>query len=163
MDSQGTQQARVSRNWKLTVTAAVRVFEHIIVGALMAMIALVILLSTAELGWMILKDISSPPFVLLRINELLDIFGLFLIVLIGIELLGSMKTYFVKQSLHVEVVLQVALISVARRIIVFEIKEPSSLTLVALSVLLVALAVAYYFQTSRRMQLAKAEKAQVPK
>ncbi len=156
-----SQPAKAPHNWKLSVSSAVRIFEHVIVGALMAMIAVVIFLSTAELGWMIVKDISSPPFALLRIADLLDIFGLFLIVLIGIELLGSMKTYFVKQSLHVEVVLQVALISVARRVIVFEIKEPSNLTLVALSVLLLALAGAYYFQTSRRIQLAKAEK--VPK
>jgi uncharacterized membrane protein (DUF373 family) len=92
----------------------------------------------------------------LRINELLDIFGLFLIVLIGIELLTSMKTYFMERSLHVEVVLQVALISVARRVIVFEIKDPSNLTLIALSVLLLALGGAYFFQASRRMQLPKA-------
>jgi hypothetical protein len=48
----------VSHDWKQTVSAAVRIFENVIVGALMVMIAVAILLSTVELGWMILKDIS---------------------------------------------------------------------------------------------------------
>jgi len=47
------------------------------------MMALVLLLSTVELGWIIVKDIISPPIFLLDINELLEIFGLFLLVVMN--------------------------------------------------------------------------------
>ncbi len=59
-------------------------FEKTIVASLMVMMALVLLLSTIELGWIILNDIISPPVFLLNINELLELFGLFMLVLIGI-------------------------------------------------------------------------------
>lgn len=57
---------------------------------------------------------------LLEIDELLELFGLFLLVLIGIELLHSIEVYIVRRELHVETVLTVAMIAVARKTIVFE-------------------------------------------
>jgi uncharacterized membrane protein (DUF373 family) len=148
-----TERAHLYRDWKPDVDRVVSLFESLIVGALMIMIAVVIFLSTIELGWTIMKDVSSPHFELPQIDQLLDIFGLFLIVLIGVELLASMKAYSLHRNFYVEVVLEVALISVARRVIIFEIKETSDRTLIALSVLLLALAGAYYFQKSRRFRL----------
>ncbi|MCZ7359255.1 MAG: phosphate-starvation-inducible PsiE family protein, partial [Candidatus Methanoperedens sp.] len=68
-------------------------FEKIIVMFLAVMMSLVVLLSVIELGWILLNDIITPPVFLLNINELLDIFGLFLLVLIGIELLYTIKEY----------------------------------------------------------------------
>ena len=130
-------------------------FEKAIVAALVAMIALVILFSTADLGWMILKDISSPPFVLLRVTQLLDIFGLLLLVVIGVELLDIMKTYLIERTVRVEIVLEVALVSVARKVLILEVKETSNLTLIALATVLMALAGALYLYTSRRIHQAR--------
>jgi uncharacterized membrane protein (DUF373 family) len=124
-------------------------FEKAIVGVLVVMIALVILVSTADLGWMILKDISSPPFVLLGVGQLLDVFGLLLLVVIGVELLDIMKTYLVERAVRVEIVLEVAIVSVARKVLVLEVKEVSNLTLIALAALLAALAGALYLYMSR--------------
>ena len=64
-----------------------RKFEQVILVALVLMMSVVVFLSTVELGWIILRDIVTPPVVLLDIDELLDVFGFFLLVLIGIELL----------------------------------------------------------------------------
>jgi len=47
-----------------------RKFKKAIVISLTVMMALVLLLSVVELGWLILKDIISPPLFLLDINEL---------------------------------------------------------------------------------------------
>jgi hypothetical protein len=52
-----------------------RNFEKFITVSLIIMMAVVILLATVELGWIIIKDIITPPIFLLDINELLDIFG----------------------------------------------------------------------------------------
>jgi len=84
-------------------------FERIIVIALIAMMALTILLATIELAWLIIKDVITPPIILLEINELLDIFGLFLLVLLGIELISTLKTYLTEKEIHVEVVLEDAM------------------------------------------------------
>ncbi|MHB1351559.1 MAG: phosphate-starvation-inducible PsiE family protein [Desulfobulbaceae bacterium] len=69
-------------------------FKQIIISVLTVMMAFVLLLATIELGWIIVKDVVTPPLFLLEIDELLEIFGLFMLVIIGIELLETiMKTY----------------------------------------------------------------------
>lgn len=120
-------------------------FKKIIITSLTVMMALVLVLSATELGWLILKDIISPPLFLLDINELLDIFGLFMLVIIGIELLETiMKTYLLEDVDHVQVVMAVAIIAIARKVIILDIKEVSSLTLVGIGAIIIALSIGYY-------------------
>jgi uncharacterized membrane protein (DUF373 family) len=120
-------------------------FEKAITVTLVAMMAVVVLLATIELGWIILQDIITPPVFLLEIDELLDIFGLFLLVLIGVELLETIKAYLKDNVVHFEVVLTVAMIAIARKVITLNVKELSSMTLVGIAAIIVALAAAKYF------------------
>ncbi len=119
-------------------------FERIIITALIVMMTLVVFLSTVELGWIIIKDIMSPPVVLLEIAELLEIFGLFLLVLIGIELLEMIKIYLEKNVIHVEVVFIVAMIAVGRKVVILDVNELPSLTLIGIAAIILALSVGYY-------------------
>ena len=123
-----------------------KLLEKVVVLSLIAMMALVILLSTVELGWIILKDIITPPYVLPGIVELLDIFGFFLLILIGIELLETLRAYLVEHVVHVEVVLEVALIAVARKVIILDVKEYPGLTVFAIAALILALSVAFFLE-----------------
>ncbi|MCU0599137.1 MAG: phosphate-starvation-inducible PsiE family protein [Desulfobacterales bacterium] len=118
-------------------------FERGIVVILIGMMAVVVLLATIELGWIILKDIITPPVVLLEINEILEIFGFFLLILIGVELLETIKAYLRTNVIHVEVVLEVALIAIARKVIILDLKEYSELTFLGIAALILALAIAY--------------------
>jgi uncharacterized membrane protein (DUF373 family) len=111
----------------------------------------VVLLATIELAWILVKDVLTPPVFLLEIHELLELFSLFLLVLIGIELLHSVKTFLFRREIHLESVLTVAMIAVARKIIVLEPKEWPEGTLLGLAALVLALAIGYYvIQRSRR-------------
>lgn len=125
-------------------------FEKLITITLIVMMTVVVLLSTIELGWIIIKDIVTPPVFLLDINELLDIFGLFLLVLIGVELLETIKAYLKEQVVHIEVVMTVAMIAIARKVIILDVKELPSMTLVGIASIIVALAAAkfYYIKKS---------------
>jgi len=128
-------------------------FERIITFVLIGMMIVVVLLATLELGWIIIKDIITPPVMILEIDELLEIFGLFLLVLIGIELLETIKSYLHDQVLRVEVVLSVALIAIARKVIILDIKHASNMTLVGIGVIIAALAGAYYlFKQSKNIR-----------
>ena len=119
-------------------------FEKVIVYALCIMMMLVVLLATVELGWLIIKDIITPPIILLEIHELLEIFGFFLLVLIGIELLETIKAYLIEKVVHVEIVLEVALIAIARKVIILDLEKYSSLTLVGIAALILAVGVAFH-------------------
>jgi uncharacterized membrane protein (DUF373 family) len=117
-------------------------FERGIVIGLLSMMMLVVALSTLELGWLILVDVSTPPIVLLEIEELLEIFGFFLLVLIGVELLETIKAYLRDNVIHVEIVAEVALIALARKVIVLDFASYDGVTVLAMAALIIALAAA---------------------
>lgn len=150
MEPARTEQSSAPSNRVSRLIKGLDMFEDVIVCALIVMMGLVVLVSTLELGWLIVKDLSSPPFVLLTIHQFLEILGLFLLILIGIELLATMKAYFVEHTLHVEIVVQVALISIARKIIVLEVQEPSATHLFGFAGLLLALAATYWVEMKVR-------------
>jgi len=77
-------------------------FERVAIAILIIMMALVVVLATVELGWTIIQDITTPPVVLLELDELLDIFGIFLLVLIGVELVETIKVFLTDRIIRVE-------------------------------------------------------------
>lgn len=119
-------------------------FEALITRILLVLMAGVVLLATIELAWILVQDVLTPPVVLLEIHELLEVFGLFLLVLIGIELMHSVKTYIVNRAFHLETVVTVAIIAVARKVIVLEPKELPQGAILGIAALVLALAVAYH-------------------
>jgi len=129
----------------------IKKFERMLILALVVMMALVLLLATIELGWIIAKDIVSPPMLLLEIDELLEIFGLFMLVLIGIELLETIvKTYLHQSTDHARIVMAVAIIAIARKVIILDVKESSGLMLLGLAALVLALCVGYFLIKCKR-------------
>lgn len=121
-------------------------FQKFTVLALAAMVAVVVTLSTVHLGWLIIEETLQPPRFLIPVQGLLDIFGYFLLVLIGVEILETLKAYLKKDVIHVRVVLEVALIAVARKVIIEEPNTVSSLTLLGIAALILALGVAVYLE-----------------
>jgi len=139
-------------------------FERFIIQLLMIMMAFVLLLSTADMGWTIIKDVSRPPFLIISVDQLLELFGLFMLVIIGIELLETiMKTYLTQGIPHYEVVLSVAIIAIARKVIILDLKETSSLSLVGIASIVLALTVGYYFMKKSDDERGKPKESPVNK
>ena len=120
--------------------------QKLTVMALSGMLVVVMLLSTIHLGVLIAQEIWAPPRFLIRVQGLLEIFGYFLLVLIGVELLETLKAYLRRDVIHVRVVLEVALIAMARKVIIEEPNTVPSLTLLGIAALILALALAFYFE-----------------
>lgn len=119
-------------------------FERGIVVAIIILMMITILVSTIELGVILHKEFMSEPQYLLDVANLTEVFGFFFMILIGLELLHTIKTYLTEESKHVEIVFLVAMIAVARKIIVLELKKLSPLTLLGLGSLIIALAAGYF-------------------
>lgn len=118
-------------------------FERVLFGVLILMLTLVVFLSVVELGWVLIKDIITPPLFILEISELLELFGLFLLVLIGIELLETVKKYYTEGRVDLDVIVSVALIALSRKIITVDPKEYDPLTLIGMAAIILALVVGY--------------------
>ena len=119
-------------------------FHKTIISILTGLMGLVVMLATLELIYLIAMDILSPPLLLLEIDELLDIFGYFLLILIGVELLETLRIYLKEHALNVQVVLLVAMIAIARKVIILDSSEIGSLTLIGIGFIILSLAAGYY-------------------
>ena len=130
-----------------------RKYEKLMIQALMIMMAIVLALATIDLGWVIYKDIVESPFLILSVEQLLDIFGLFMLVVIGIELLETvMKTYMTEGMPHYEVVLSVAIIAIARKVIILDWKDLDGFSLVGIASIVIALTLGYYLMRRSKEQ-----------
>ena len=135
----------------MTIEAVLTKVQKVTVLTLAAMLVVVMVLSTIHLGVLIGHEVMSPPRFLIPVEGLLQIFGYFLLVLIGVELIETLKAYVKKDVIHVRVVLEVALIAMARKVIIEEPNDVPSLTLFGIAALILALGLASYFerQTNR--------------
>jgi uncharacterized membrane protein (DUF373 family) len=120
--------------------------------ALAAMLCVVVVLSTLHLGVLIAEEVWAPPRFLIRVQGLLEIFGYFLLVLIGVELIETLKAYLKKDVIHIRVVLEVALIAMARKVIVEEPNAVPGLTLFGIAALILALGVAFHVERQARRE-----------
>ncbi|MBN2242057.1 MAG: phosphate-starvation-inducible PsiE family protein [Acidobacteria bacterium] len=119
-------------------------FEKVIVMSLVCLMIVTVALATAELAYILVKDIIAHQRYLLGINELLEIFGMFLLVLLGLELLETIKAYLIEHAIHVEIVMVVALIAVARKVIILDVKTMDAISLFAIGLIILTLSVGYY-------------------
>jgi uncharacterized membrane protein (DUF373 family) len=119
--------------------------QRYIIYALIIMMFGLLVLTTIELGYYLVKSIFGPDHFLVNLDQLMDLFGIFMLVLIGIELLDTIKVYLKENVVHVEVVVLVAIIAIARKVVVLKIEDIDGLTIIGIALIIVALAVAYYF------------------
>lgn len=119
--------------------------KAVIIKTIIVLMTLTVIFSTLDLAWLLFTDLLTPPTMLLDANKLKGIFGLFLLVLIGLELVESMQTFLTGHLIQaeVEVILLIAMIAVARKIIIMELDNVSSQTLLGIAALLVGLAVGF--------------------
>jgi uncharacterized membrane protein (DUF373 family) len=126
--------------------------QKLTVMALAVMLMVVMLLSTIHLGVLIWQEILKPPRWLIAVQGLLEIFGYFLLVLIGVELLETLKAYVRKDVIHVRVVLEVALIAMARKVIIEEPNTVPGITLFGIAALILALGIAFFFERQAKRE-----------
>ena len=124
--------------------------RFITTAAITVLLAIVVVLSMVHLGYLIAEEMWKHPRFLIPVPGLLEIFGYFLLVLIGVELLETLKMYLKRDSIQLRVVIEVALIAMARKVITEELESVSSLTLFAIGALILALAIALYFERQAR-------------
>lgn len=121
--------------------------ERYVVIGLLGMMALVVVLSTVELGVIIVERMLDgvPKFFLMDISDMLEIFGFFMIILIGLELIETIKVYLVDESIHVEIICLVAIVAITRKVIILDLYKLPPETLLGIAAIILALSIGYFF------------------
>ncbi len=118
--------------------------ERVIVLALLVMMILVVVISTCELAWLLIRQFFSGAGLPLDTAELLNLFSFFLLILIGLELMETIKMYLDENQVHAEVVFLVAMIAVARKVIVMDAAKQPAMATIGIAALILTLAVGYF-------------------
>jgi uncharacterized membrane protein (DUF373 family) len=131
-------------------------FEKIIVYVLLALMMVMVLWGTLMLAIEIARrvwgrftgapsDQAGVMAFLHQFGTLRDVFGAFLLILIGLELMRTIVAYLERHELHVEVVFTVAMIAIARHAISLDVEHIEPMALVGMGALILALAAGHYF------------------
>jgi uncharacterized membrane protein (DUF373 family) len=140
-----------AENEKWSVWKLVGLGEHgllvILSIVMLALIALGMLDLIVTLG----RDIVDPPGVMrLDISEMLSAIGSLLMILVGLELLETLRAYQADHAIRVDMVLAVALTAMARKIILLIGKEPTVETMLGVGALIVSLGVTFFLVARSR-------------
>ena len=123
-------------------------FERAIVLSLLGLLMLVVLYATIGFAFMIVSTMTerlNAAELRLTLPLLHEVFAGFLMILIGLELMKTIVMYLDEHIIHVEVVLSVAMIAIARHAIDVDYKTAPPLSMIATGVIIIALAAGYYF------------------
>jgi uncharacterized membrane protein (DUF373 family) len=119
-------------------------YEKLIYFILIVLFAVVVAFSVGELVYIVYQNLFVNTPLLLENQELLGIFGYFLLVLIGVELLSSVSAYINEKVIHVEVVMLIAIISVVRGVILVDPGKLDGLELIGVAAIIITLCAGYY-------------------
>jgi uncharacterized membrane protein (DUF373 family) len=107
----------------------------------------VIIIAIFHLGYALTETLADTIYQHDAANfntELFQLFGLFLNVLIALEILENITAYLKKHVIQVELVLVTSLIAVSRKIIILDLEKKGSNDLIALAVAVFSLSISYF-------------------
>ena len=125
----------------------VRMLHRVIrlsVRVLALLMVLLIIFGVADVFYVFYRKLMAPPFLLMTVDDIFKLFGAFLVVLIAIEIFVNIRMYLGTNVVPVRLVLATALMAVARKVIVLDLKEFSAADMVALASVTIALGMTYW-------------------
>jgi uncharacterized membrane protein (DUF373 family) len=122
--------------------------KRVVAGVLLILMFVVLSIAVLEMIWVPLAIVipwipGGKDSLIMTEAEMLATFGLFLSVLIALELVETVEVYFKDHEVHAEIVILVAMIAVARKVVLLDLHAYEPLTIVGIATLLVGLAATY--------------------
>ncbi|MCV3216451.1 phosphate-starvation-inducible PsiE family protein [Plectonema radiosum NIES-515] len=117
--------------------------EVVVSKVLSLAMVLVILVAIFDLGALLIKELFTTAYG--EINKtLFKIFGLFLNILIALEILENITAYLRKHVVQVELVIVTSLIAVSRKIIILDLEKTDGVEVIGLGIAIFALSISYW-------------------
>jgi uncharacterized membrane protein (DUF373 family) len=117
--------------------------EALVSRALSIAMVVVLAIAVIDLVRFLVLEILTEPFGFFS-TTLIEIFGLFLNILIALEILENISAYLRKHVVQVELVLVTSLIAVARKIIILDFEKTTGVELIGLAIAIFSLSMSYW-------------------
>jgi uncharacterized membrane protein (DUF373 family) len=118
--------------------------ERGVVFVLVILLLVSVVLGTIELGRVLIMEIITAPRFLVDVNALFESFALFLVIVVGLELLKSIKSYLLQGSINPSFVIEVAIIALGNKLITLNLKETHPNLLIGMAAILLGLSATYF-------------------
>ena len=128
----------------------IKVIETFVSKILSFAMVIIILVGVFDLTIYMFQNLDEAPLGFFN-KVLMEVFGLFLNILIALELLENITAYLKKHVVQVELVIVTSLIAVARKIIIFDFSKATGIDLMGLALAILALSISYWL--IRRMNI----------
>ena len=99
--------------------------------------------------YVLYQRLTAPPFMLLKISDILATFGAFMAVLIAIEIFINISMYLSSNVIPVRLVVGTALMAISRKIIIFDFEKITPPYIYASGVVVLALGLTYWLISKR--------------
>ncbi|MBM0741601.1 phosphate-starvation-inducible PsiE family protein [Phormidium sp. CLA17] len=118
-------------------------FEGIVAKILSVAMVVVVIVAIFDLMLFLTTDLfSTAPYGRFS-TTITKVFGLFLNVLIALEILENITAYLKSHTIQSELVIVTSLIAVSRKIIILDLDKTAGIDLIALATAILALAISY--------------------
>jgi uncharacterized membrane protein (DUF373 family) len=108
------------------------------------LMVLVIIMGVVDVCYVLYARLSAPPVLLLNVGDIFKIFGAFMVVLIAIEIFINIRLYLGSSTLPIKLVIGTALMAIARKVIVLDLQNTTSIYVFAIAAVVLALGIAYW-------------------
>lgn len=130
-----------------TFMRGIELIEVFVSKVLSIAMVVVILVALFDLGVFLGQEIFSGSRAFLEAT-LIELFGLFLSVLIALEILENITAYLQRHVIQVELVIATSLTAVARKIIILDLTKVTGIDLIGLAIAIFSLAISYWIVRS---------------
>jgi uncharacterized membrane protein (DUF373 family) len=124
------------------MTAFIERVEKLILWALIILLLVAILLGTVGLATVVIQEVIEPPWFSIDPHKIFEMFGLFLIILMGLKLMHLVMLSLPRHG-SLLAVIEVALIGLGQKALTLDLKAQPADALLALAALVVAMSAAY--------------------
>ena len=122
---------------------------RIAVKILAVLMVLVIVWGIGDVMYVLYQRVIEPPFLLLKISDILATFGAFLAVLIAVEIFINISMYLSTNVIPVRLVIATALMAIARKVIIFDFEQITPPYIYGTAAVVLSLGITYWLITKR--------------
>jgi uncharacterized membrane protein (DUF373 family) len=122
---------------------------HFSVKILAVLMVMIIVWGVGDVIYVLYTRLVQPPFLLLKISDILATFGAFLAVLIAIEIFLNITLYLSTDVVPVRIVIATALMAIARKVIILDFDQVTPPFIYSTALVILALGITYWLIMKR--------------
>lgn len=137
------------RDYENPLIQKLHIVIRLSIKVLSVLMTLVIIWGVFDVAYLLITKLLSPPYFLLSVSDIFQLFGAFMIVLIAVEIFINIRLYLGTNVLPIQLVIATALMAIARKVIVLDLNKVDASEVMSIAAVVLALGVTHWLVVNR--------------